>query len=201
MAVLRDGQVALSQGQTVRKRRDGLLLLVDGALKVSSTNATGYEAVLGFVYPGQWFGELSLLDGQPRARDVTSVGVSEVLVVEPEAFADLMKEASFARRMIELLCARNRLLLSLVEDFSMRTAYTRTARRLVLLAHEDDMRSGVLRKEVVLAHDSLASMLGMTRQTLANQLKALTEAGAIKQGYGRIHILSMSTLVAEAAAS
>jgi Crp-like helix-turn-helix domain len=44
----------------------------------------------------------------------------------------------------------------------------------------------------------LSSMLGMTRQTLAQQLKVLSEVGAIVQGYGRIVILSMVLLMAEA---
>lgn len=197
--VLRDGQLAMGQGQAVRKRRDGLMVLLEGSLKVSSTHASGREAILSFVKPGQWFGELALMDGQSHARDVRSVGVSEVLMVEPEVFARLMQDADFAGHMAELMSTRTRLLLSLVEDFAMRSARTRTARRLVLLACDDDIRSGPVRKDLDISHDALASMLGMTRQTLAGQLKALAEAGAISQGYGRITISSTVALLAEAA--
>ncbi len=196
--VLRDGQLAMTQGQSVRKRRDGLMLLIDGSLKVTSTSAAGREALLTLVHPGQWFGELAILDGASRERDVRSVGVSEVLIVEPEAMAELMKDASFTRHVVELLSARTRMLLGLVEDFSMRSARARTARRLVLLAHQDDTRSTQARKDIIISHDALSSMLGMTRQTLAQQLKVLSEVGAIVQGYGRIVILSMVLLMAEA---
>jgi CRP/FNR family transcriptional regulator, cyclic AMP receptor protein len=196
--VLRDGQLAMTQGQSVRKRRDGLMLLVDGSLKVASTSAAGREAILTLIHPGQWFGELSVLDGSSRERDVRSMGVSEVLIIEPEALAELMKDASFTRHLVELLSARTRMLLGLVEDFSMRSARARTARRLVLLAHQDDTRSTQPRKDVIISHDALSSMLGMTRQTLAQQLKVLSEVGAIVQGYGRIVILSMVLLMAEA---
>lgn len=196
--VLRDGQTAMSQGQSVRKRRDGLMVLIEGSLKISSTSAAGHEAILSFVQPGQWFGELALLDGQPRPRDVRSVGVSEVLIVEPEAFALLMQDTSFARHVAELLAARTRMLMGLVEDFTLRSARARTARRLVLLACDDDARMAPTRKELSVSHDALASMLGMTRQTLAHQLKLLVEVGAIAQGYGRIIISSMVVLLAEA---
>jgi CRP/FNR family transcriptional regulator, cyclic AMP receptor protein len=196
--VLRDGQLLVAQGQSVRKRRDGMFLLVSGSVKLCSSSTLGKEAVLGFVQPGQWFGELALLDGLQRERDIRSVGVSEVLIVESEAFAELMKDPQFARRVGDLMTARARMLLSLVEDFTLRSARARTARRLVLLAYDDDTRSTHARKELGISHDALASMLGMTRQTLASQLKGLAEVGAIAQGYSRIFISSMVVLMAEA---
>ena len=197
--VLRDGQLTMTQGTPLRKRGDGLMVLHSGLLKISSKNAAGSEAVLGFIQPGQWFGELSMLDGQSRERDVRSVGVSEVLVVEPDTFHRLMQDASFQEQVVDLQSARTRLLLSLVEDFTLRSARARAARRLLMLACDDDTRSEPHRKELIISHEALASMLGMTRQTLALQLKALTEAGAIIQGYGRIVVSSMPLLIAEAA--
>lgn len=196
--VLRDDQLAIAQGQAVRKRRDGLMVLAEGSLKVTSTSAAGRESLLTFVYPGQWFGELALIDGLTRERDVRSIGASEIWVVEPESLAELMKDAHFHSRVVELLSARTRMLLGLVEDFSMRSARARTARRLVLLAHQDDTLSTQPRKDITISHDALSSMLGMTRQTLAQQLKLLSDGGAVSQGYGRITVLSMVLLMAEA---
>lgn len=196
--VLRDGQLAMTQGHSVRKRRDGLMVLVDGSLKIASTSAAGSQTILSFVQPGQWFGELSLIDGLTRSRDVRSVGVSEVLVVEPDAFTALMKDASFASQVTLLLSSRTRMLLGLVEDFAMRSARARTARRLLLLACDDDTQNKPTRKEISVSHEALASMLGMTRQTLAQQLKLLSQAGAIAQGYSRIIVSSVVVLMAEA---
>jgi CRP/FNR family transcriptional regulator, cyclic AMP receptor protein len=196
--VLRDDQLVMTQGQSVRKRRDGLMVLVDGSLKIASTSAAGSEAILSFVQPGQWFGELALIDGLPRARDVRSVGVSEVLVVEPDAFAALMQDSSFAAQVTQLLSSRTRMLMGLVEDFAMRSARARAARRLLLLACDDDPYCKPTRKEIHVSHEALASMLGMTRQTLAQQLKLLSQAGAIAQGYSRIVVTSIVVLMAEA---
>jgi CRP/FNR family transcriptional regulator, cyclic AMP receptor protein len=196
--LLRDGQAFTSKDQNVRKRRDGFAVLVSGLLRISSTEPGGREALLGFVRPGQWFGELALLDGLSRERDISSVGASELLVVEPEDFKALMEDGSFSRHVFALLGARLRLLLALVEDFKLRSARARTARRLLLLAYDDDIAGHVVRRQIDVAQDQLASMLGLTRQSVATQLRALAQSGAISQAYGRVLIESVPKLYAQA---
>lgn len=196
---LRDGQLFAAQGQSVRKRRDGFGVLIDGLLKVSSASLDGREAILGFVRPGQWFGELALMDGAGRERDFFSSGASEILVVEPEAMQVLMKDAQLAFHITRLLASRNRALLSLVESFTLRSTLARTARRLVMLAYDDEPENGQHRASLDVSQDALASMLGMTRQSVASQLRQLSARGAISQAYGRVNISSMVALMAESA--
>jgi CRP-like cAMP-binding protein len=196
---LRDGQLFSAQGQAVRKRRDGFGVLVAGLLKVSSTSPDGREAILSFVRPGQWFGELAVLDGAGRERDFFSMGDSEIWVIEPDALHELLKDSQLACHITQLLASRTRALLSLVEDFTMRTSLARTARRLVMLAYDDEPQNGPFRASLDVSQDALASMLGMTRQSVASQLRQLSERGAIEQAYGRVTISSMVALMAEAA--
>jgi CRP/FNR family transcriptional regulator, cyclic AMP receptor protein len=195
--LLRDGQLFAAQGQSVRKRRDGFGVLVDGLLKVSSTSPDGREAILSFVRPGQWFGELAMIDGAGRERDFFSVGASEILVIEPEAMQALMQDAQLASHITRLLASRTRTLLSLLEGFTLRSTLARTARRLVMLAYDDEPESGPHRASLDVSQDALASMLGMTRQSVASQLRQLSERGAISQAYGRVNISSMVALMAE----
>lgn len=194
---LRDGQLFAALGQSVRKRRDGFGVLLCGLLKVSSTSPDGREAILSFVRPGQWFGELALLDGAGRERDFFSEGASEILVVEPEAMQILMQDAKLSCHITRLLASRQRSLLSLVEGFTLRSTLARTARRLVMLAYDDEPESGKHRTTLDVSQDALASMLGMTRQSVASQLRQLAERGAISQAYGRVNIASMVALMAE----
>jgi CRP/FNR family transcriptional regulator, cyclic AMP receptor protein len=196
--MLRDGQLFCAQGQMVRRRRDGFAVLVEGLLKVSSTSPDGREAILSFVRPGQWFGELAAIDGAGRERDFFSVGSSEIFVIEPEALQVLMQDAALACHITRLLAARTRNLLSLVEDFTLRTSLARTARRLVMLAYDDEPQNGQHRSYLDVSQDALASMLGMTRQSVASQLRQLSARGAIEQAYGRVNISSMVALMAEA---
>jgi CRP/FNR family transcriptional regulator, cyclic AMP receptor protein len=196
---LQDQQMVFRKNAAVRARRDGFALLVKGSLKVSSSTPDGREAILTYVQPGQWFGELSVLDQRQRARDVSSVGQSQLLVVESAEFSRMMDIPAFAHSVVDLLTSRTRLMLDLLEDFSLRTTRSRAARRLIMLAADDDPYQPPTRKDLKVSHDALASMMGLTRPALASQLKTLTQMGAIAQGYGKISITSMVTLMAEAA--
>jgi CRP-like cAMP-binding protein len=162
-------------------------------------NPEGREAILSFVNPGSWFGELAWIEPLERSRTVSCMDECELLVVPPREFDQLMHDPRFAKHMAELVAQRTRLLLSLLEDIALRSIRSRIARRLALLAHGDDMRTARMQHELSLSHEALASMLGLTRQSIALQLKALAGVGAIAQGYGRIIIRSTVLLLAEAA--
>ena len=192
-----DGQLFAGLGQSVRKRRDGFGVLVDGLLKISSTSPDGKEAILSFVRPGQWFGELAVIDGAGRERDFFSQGESDILVIEPEAMHALLQDAKLAWCITRLLASRSRALLSLVDGFTLRNSRARTARRLVMLAYDDEPESGQHHASLDVSQDALAAMLGMTRQSVASQLRQLSECGAISQAYGRVNIASMVALMAE----
>jgi CRP-like cAMP-binding protein len=194
---LKEGQVFTAQGQSLRKRRDGFGVVLFGLLKISSTSHDGREAILGFIRPGQWMGELSLLDGMNRERDLMSVGATELLVIEPEVMQSLLQDPLLAAQITRLLASRTRTLLSLVEGFTLHNSLARTARRLVLLAYDDEPETGQHRTSLDISQDALASMLGMTRQSVASQLRQLSERGAIEQAYGRVNIRSMVALMAE----
>jgi CRP/FNR family transcriptional regulator, cyclic AMP receptor protein len=111
-----------------------------------------------------------------------------------------MQEPVLARHITTLLASRTRALLALVEDFTLRSSLSRTARRLVMLAYDDEPQMGKHRAHLEVSQDALASMLGMTRQSVASQLRQLSNRGAIAQSYGRVSIASMVALMSEAAA-
>ena len=196
---LREGHLFAGIDHSVRKRRDGLAVLVSGLIKVSSSTAGGREAILSYIRPGQWFGELAVIDGGARERDFISVSACEIFVIEPDAIAILLQDVDLAKNITQLLATRTRALLSLVEDFALRSTRSRTARRLLMLAYDDQPQIGRHRQHIEVSQDALASMLGMTRQSVASQLRHLCERGAIEQAYGRVSIRSMVALMAEAA--
>jgi CRP/FNR family transcriptional regulator, cyclic AMP receptor protein len=196
---LKEGQLFCAQGQNLRKRHDGFAVLVQGLIKVASTSTDGREAILGFVRPGQWFGELAVIDGAGRERDFFCVEACQLLVVETEQLQLLLQDPLATTHITRLLASRTRALLSLVEDFSLRNTLARTARRLVMLAYDDEPQSGAHRQSLDVSQDALASMLGVTRQSVASQLRQLSAHGAIEQAYGRVVISSMVALMAQAA--
>jgi CRP/FNR family cyclic AMP-dependent transcriptional regulator len=194
---LRPGEMLFRKGDT----GGGFFAVLSGALKVSTLGEDGREGILSVLEVGIWFGETSHFDGAPRPHDVTAVEATEVLVIAPAAFARLMRRNAFAYAMAVLMSVRIRALYGLVEDSMLRTTSTRIARRLLALTHGDATMSPVPRTHVAVSQEALAMMLGITRQTLSKELKAMARAGVLSLGYGCIEIISLSNLEACAALS
>jgi CRP/FNR family transcriptional regulator, cyclic AMP receptor protein len=189
----------LRTGEFVFRHGDGpggIYGLVNGSLKVSTLREDGREAILAVLEAGNWFGEASAIDGLPRSHDVAAVGPAELLRVEPRVFDELMLRASFARAIAMLQAMHIRAAYASLEDARLRPTRAQIARRLVRLARGDVSLEPTERHTITVTHDTLAMMVGVTRQTLALELKAMANEGAVALGYGRIDIVSMDKLTA-----
>ncbi|MBB3175949.1 CRP-like cAMP-binding protein [Variovorax sp. Sphag1AA] len=191
---VRRGAMVFRQGDPVHVGGAGFYGLAAGTIKISTLRQDGREAILAVLEPGNWFGEISLIDGSPRTHDATALSALDLLVVPYEAFARQMEDAAFARAVAALLAARVRGLYGLMEDATLRGLRARVARRLMSLARGDVTQSPELRRTVSLPQEALAMMLGVTRQTLSKELNAMAEEGVIALRYGRIDLLSIDAL-------
>lgn len=187
---LRPGEMLFRQGDAL----GGFYGLQGGSLKISSLREDGREAIFVLLEPGNWFGEISLLDGRPRTHDATALVASEVLVVPHAAFAAQMQGAAFSAAIAGLLAGRIRSLYGLIEDAALRSTRVRVARRLLMLARGDATLAVNARTSVPVSQEALAMMLGITRQTLSGELKALVALGAVALRYRRIEIVSAARL-------
>jgi CRP-like cAMP-binding protein len=172
----------------------GLYGVVQGVLKASTLGETGKEGVLAMLEPGNWFGEASAVDGLPRSHDVAALSPVEAVVIEDSEFNRLMRVAGFAEAIARLQARHTRLMYAMIEDATLRSTRSRIVRRLQRLARGDVTMAPVDRRVIHITHETLAMMLGITRQTLALELKEIEAAGAISQSYRRITISSMEIL-------
>ncbi|MGZ5195447.1 MAG: Crp/Fnr family transcriptional regulator [Ramlibacter sp.] len=191
---LRPGAMLFRQGDKVPPGQGAFYGLVNGAIKISTLREDGKEAILVVLEAGNWFGEISLIDQQPRTHDATALGAVEVVALPRSAFDALMKRDAFAQAICRMLAARTRSLYGMVEDATLRSTRARVARRLLLLARGDATQAREARPVVPVSQEALAMMLGITRQTLSKELKALVEGGAIALGYRSIAIASATAL-------
>jgi CRP/FNR family transcriptional regulator, cyclic AMP receptor protein len=191
---LRNGEWLFRQGDEVLQGGGAFFGLLSGQIKTSSLRDDGHEAILAVLEAGTWFGEISLFDHRPRTHDATAMGPVSVLSLPGAAFDGLMGQGAFARAMCQLMAGRVRSLYGMVEDATLRSTRARVARRLLLLAHGGATQANTASAEVRVSQDALAMMLGMTRQTLSKELKALTQLGAVVPRYGRIEIASIARL-------
>jgi CRP-like cAMP-binding protein len=197
-AALVDGSDALHfrPGEYVFRQGDapsGFYGVAAGSLKVSSLREDGKEAILTVLDAGRWFGELSSIDGLPRTHDVTALESATVRRVKPAVFDRLMRSHAFAHAIAVLQAAHARAVFAMLEDVALRSLRARVARRLLWMANGLP-GDGEARLHLAITQDRLAMMLGITRQTLAQELRAIASEGAVAPGYGRIEIVSVEKL-------
>ncbi|QBR02306.1 Crp/Fnr family transcriptional regulator [Paraburkholderia pallida] len=189
--------VTLRPGEYLFRRGDaptGFYGIKSGRLKAFTLREDGKEAILAVIEAGNWFGQTSLTNRQPRPRDVVALDRSTLFVVRAADFEELMQSTAFVRAIAELQSIHMHWLYRIVEDATLHSTRARIARRLLLLAEGDVTVAPQCRHDVSLSQDTLAMMLGITRQTLSLELKAMAEKGAITLKYGRIEICSKELL-------
>lgn len=188
----------LHTGEFIFRRGDppnGFYGLVDGLAKASTLREDGKEAILVVLEPGNWFGEIAMIDGLPRSHDVVAMEPVRVRRLRKAAFESMMMHARFARAIALLQAMRMRGTFAFMEDLALRSTRARIARRLQRLVRGDAALGAAQARQVVpVTHGVLAMMLGITRQTLALELKHIAAEGAIVLGYRHIEIASMEKL-------
>ncbi len=92
---------------------DGLYLVLDGAIRISRNVSGMGEEALAILRPGQYFGEMSIVDDAPRSADAIAHETSRLLRLPKDDLRDLMfvdRELAYELlwRFVRTLCARLR---------------------------------------------------------------------------------------------
>ncbi|MFY0572873.1 Crp/Fnr family transcriptional regulator [Archangium lansingense] len=188
----------LNPGQRLFSRGDrpcGLYCVVEGAIRISGVSESGKEALLMLMEPPHWFGEISLIDGQPRTHDATAEGTTQVLQVPQAALKTLLaQEPRYWRDFALLMSHKLRLMFIALEELSLLPAPARLARRLLMIAEGYGNLRGGARRVIDVSQEQLALMLAISRQTTNQILKELEARGAVRLTYGKIELLSLEKL-------
>ncbi len=101
------------KGETIIKQGDpgsGLFVILNGTVSVTSKNRPGLpDNMLNNLGKGEFFGEMSLIDGYPRSATVTAQAETQVVELNRWVFLDaLRREPSIAVAMLPALCKRIR---------------------------------------------------------------------------------------------
>lgn len=169
-------EVVLQKGGT----SSALCFLLEGRLQGLDFTLDDREVGLYFVQPGDYFGEVALLDGQPQPEFVTAVARSAVVFIS----RDLIKPILFsAPKVAETLCKR----------LSSRLRYVSTQRRILGLSNPlqrvcaqlQQLCSGAPPQAVLIVnaptHQELAIMINMSRETVSRVFQLLQGRGIVER--------------------
>jgi CRP/FNR family cyclic AMP-dependent transcriptional regulator len=179
---------------------DSLHIVAGGAVKIVLPSAEGEEAIIATLREGDFFGELSLLDGAPRSATATALEVSETLVLPRPIFRQLLDDDADLREALLTGVARElRRLTGHVEELHFLDLAGRLAMRLTRLAREQvpGVQSEV-RLNWPYTQSDLAAMIGGTRQSVNRLLSELVDDGLLRIEPDNIIITDMDALARRA---
>lgn len=120
---------------TQNERGSAMYLLVSGRVKVSLASPEGKELALNYLEAPAHFGEMSIVDAQPRSADVIAVTDVEVLTLDSKDLASAIQlQPRLALTLIATLSRRVRQLIGRLEDLAFHDATHRVMRVLLNVA-------------------------------------------------------------------
>lgn len=174
---------------------DGIYCVLKGALRIHNHSEAGKEALLALLEPYNWFGEIALIDNLPRTHNVVSDTLSQVLRIKPNALEQILqKKPLYWRYIAQLSTQKLRFALLTLEENTLLPALNRLVSRIVLIAEGYGEFNNFSRRVLHLPQEQLASMLGISRQTVNQILKQLEGLQMIRVDYREIEILDLAAL-------
>ena len=167
-----------------------LCLIAEGRIRIQLTGADGREVVINVYGPGEIFGEMALLDGEPRSADAIAQEASRVFWLQREDFAAFLdSHPRAAMTMLASLSHRLRHTTRVVQDATFRDVPSRLARVLLDLAarHGQAVEQGI-RLDTRVTQGELAAMVGASRETVNRALRGFEQRGLIGWDSRRITI-------------
>ena len=159
---------------------NSLFILLQGKVKVVLFSKEGKEVILSTLGRGDYFGEMSLLDGKPRSASVIASEDSEFIILKRENFLTLIKNyPNIALKLLSEFSRRLRTADKKISSLALMDVYGRVARAIVELAEKDGTKKGTDYIIERPTHQNLANMAGTTRETVSRVLRDFIQSGYI----------------------
>jgi CRP/FNR family cyclic AMP-dependent transcriptional regulator len=169
---------------------DVLLVILSGRVKVLLSGKHGQEFILTMLGPGNFFGEMALLEAAPRSATVMTVEPCEFLLLEQKDLIGLLKtQPLIAVKILKHLSQRLRKTNEQIRSLVMFDIYGRVGRCLLNLAETQGGRAnGQFLVPNRPSFQEMAKMVGCSRETLSRAMKALKENGCLTVTRNTIYI-------------
>lgn len=178
----KDETIILQEDESVQ----ALFMIASGEVKVYISGIDEKETILSILTKGDFFGEMSLIDGAPRSASVKSIANSEILILKREDFlSQIKKKPELAMSLMEEMSSRIRKANRQISSLATLTVFGRVANTISNLLEEKGTRIHAENGKMITiipnrpTQQQLAEMSGTTRETVSRVINTLQKRGCI----------------------
>lgn len=170
-----------------------LYIIVEGQMRIYTISPLGQELTISILCAGEFFGEMALLDGLPRAASAQAMTPTYLLTLHRQAFLHTINTCpAIAASILEVMAARLRQSNAYAEQLAAMPAGRRVVNQIVGLAQRH--AAGRTAIDLHLTQDDLASMSGTSRETVNRVLSNLRDRGLVVVERARVHVPNLPKL-------
>ena len=177
---------------------ESLFIVRSGKVRIYvGGNRSGVEtSVILFGRPGEIFGELAVVDGEPRSASARAIENTVVYFIDRQTFQrHMMSIPQLAMNFTQLLTKRMRYNTSQLNSMASMTVSSRLARLLHKLSidYGKETEEGIS-IEINLTQTDLASLIGATRESTNRAMRSLRESSIVSNQNGKLLVLNQDSL-------
>jgi CRP/FNR family cyclic AMP-dependent transcriptional regulator len=173
-----------------------LYVIKQGKVRIYITSPDGQEVTLAVFGPGDYFGELAILDGRPRSASAIALDAVETLALQRSDFiAAVNRHPRIAIQVMHALSVRLRHTDAMIEDLLFLDVHGRVAKKLLDLAELHGVRTPEgIRIEMKLTQTDLAALVGASRESVNKVIGYFVDKRFISSEKRKITILRLAEL-------
>jgi CRP/FNR family transcriptional regulator, cyclic AMP receptor protein len=182
------GALVLAEGSDA----ESLYVILSGRIKVVKRDEDGREIILAVLGPGEYFGEMALLDDKPRSANVETVEPSDIICISKSDFQRCLQDnfelsIYIMRGLVHRLRNADRSISSL----ALLDVYGRVAR--LVLDHSEEVGGRKILPHR-LSHQEIASRVGASREMVGRVMRIFCQRGLIAEEGNQVIILNANQL-------
>jgi CRP/FNR family transcriptional regulator, cyclic AMP receptor protein len=185
------GQTVLDKGATSKD----VFFVLRGSVAVVTFSPSGKEVTLATVKPSESFGELAAIDDQPRSASVTAIEKSELCIMPPEVFMDLVRtNALVSFRLLQRMARMVRQSGLRIMELSTLQAAQRVYAELLRMAQPEAAVPGLWVVRPLPPMHEIAGITSTTRETVNRAVSQLYPSGLLKRKGRNLYLMDKGKL-------
>lgn len=176
-----------------------MFIILKGSVKITRISEEGREVILSILNEGDFFGEMSIIDDEPRSANAVTLEKSQLLVIHRKDFFQMLHDyPQITINLLKEFAHRLRRGDSQIKSLSLHDAVSKVASTLLRISDDSGtIYNGCVTINKLPPQQDLASMAGTSRETISRSIGTLTKLGYLKKEEGHLMILDYDKFVSD----